>query len=214
MKFMLKMMLVPAGRVPLEISTMSDLDKAMTNVINNKNLTSHEKISLYSRILKKNLTIEENLQGKNSINEILNDNQVKKAEIAEPKIEPTTEIKKDVEEDEDIDLSELFKMEPEIDVKKEIKKKKKKRDDDEIINLRRLFKVEKKKKVLKKNVIKTKPLVNTESIESTLKTPKRIIPWESIPPIRSLRNKPISYLHRYPEDTFTEVGYKSNLIIK
>ena len=126
MKFMLKMMLVPAGRVPLEISTMSDLDKAMTNVINNKNLTSHEKISLYSRILKKNLTIEENLQGKNSINEILNDNQVKKEEIAEPKIEPTTEIKKDVEEDEDIDISELFQMEPEIDVKKEIKKKKKK----------------------------------------------------------------------------------------
>ena len=59
-----KMMLVPAGRVPLEISTLSELDLAMTNVINNKALSNFEKINLYSRILKKNLTLEERLKGK------------------------------------------------------------------------------------------------------------------------------------------------------
>ena len=142
MKFMQKMLLVPAGRVPLEISTMSDLD--LTNVINNKNLTAHEKISQYSRILKKNLTIEENLWGKNSVNEVSNDEHSKNAKQikVEPKIEPIIDVKKEEEkivndENEDIDLSELFKMEPEIDVKKE---KKKKNDDDDIVNLSRLFK--------------------------------------------------------------------------
>ena len=59
MKFARKMMLVPAGRQPLELTTMSDLDTAMTNVINSKNLTTLEKINLYSQILKKNLKIEE-----------------------------------------------------------------------------------------------------------------------------------------------------------
>ena len=213
MKFMQKMLLVPAGRVPLEISTMSDLDKAMTNVINNKNLTAHEKISLYSRILKKNLTIEENLWGKNSVNEVSNDEHSKNAKQikVEPKIEPIIDVKKEEEkivkdENEDIDLSELFKMEPEIDVKKE---KKKKNDDDDIVNLSRLFKekIKQKKKVSsKKKVRKTKSPTPLD-----LKTPKRpLIAWESIPPKMSLRYKPLSYLHRYPEDTFTEVGYNSN----
>ena len=59
MKFARKMMLVPAGRQPLELTTMSDLDTAMTNVINSKNLTTLEKINLYSQILKKNLKVEE-----------------------------------------------------------------------------------------------------------------------------------------------------------
>jgi len=37
MKLAQKMMLIPAGRTPIEYSNLSELDQAMTNVINNKN---------------------------------------------------------------------------------------------------------------------------------------------------------------------------------
>ena len=40
------MMLVPVGRTPLDYANLSELDQAMTNVINNKNLSSLEKINL------------------------------------------------------------------------------------------------------------------------------------------------------------------------
>jgi hypothetical protein len=53
MRLAQKMMLVPAGRVPLEISTLSELDQAMTTVINNNKLSTLEKINLYSKILNK-----------------------------------------------------------------------------------------------------------------------------------------------------------------
>jgi hypothetical protein len=55
MKLAQKMMLIPAGRTPLEYSNMSKLDQAMTNYMNNRNLLSLEKINLYSRLLQKNL---------------------------------------------------------------------------------------------------------------------------------------------------------------
>ena len=41
---------------------MSELDKAMSNVINNNNLSTLEKINLYSQILKRNFKFEENLK--------------------------------------------------------------------------------------------------------------------------------------------------------
>ena len=61
MKLAQKMMLIPAGRTPIEYSNMSELDQAMTNVINNRNLSSLEKINLYSRLLQKNLKMEEKI---------------------------------------------------------------------------------------------------------------------------------------------------------
>jgi hypothetical protein len=65
MRLAQKMMLVPAGRVPLEISALSELDQAMTTVINNNKLSTLEKINLYSKILKKNFVIEARLKNKN-----------------------------------------------------------------------------------------------------------------------------------------------------
>jgi hypothetical protein len=62
MKLAQKMMLIPAGRTPIEYSNMSELDQAMTNVINNRNLSSLEKINLYSRLLQKNLKMEEKIK--------------------------------------------------------------------------------------------------------------------------------------------------------
>jgi hypothetical protein len=41
------------------------LDQAMTTVINNNNLSTLEKINLYSKILKKNFVIEARLKNKN-----------------------------------------------------------------------------------------------------------------------------------------------------
>ena len=38
------MMLIPAGRTPLELSTMSELDQSMSNVVNNKHLSTLEKL--------------------------------------------------------------------------------------------------------------------------------------------------------------------------
>ena len=60
-----KMMIVPAGRVPFEISTLSELDKAMSSVLNNQKLSNLQKINLYSKILNKNLIMEERLNSKN-----------------------------------------------------------------------------------------------------------------------------------------------------
>ncbi len=56
------MMLISAGRTPIEYSNMSELDQAMTNVINNRNLSSLEKINLYSWLLQKNLKMEEKIK--------------------------------------------------------------------------------------------------------------------------------------------------------
>ena len=53
MKLAQKMMLIPAGRTPIEYSNLSELDQAMTNVINNKNLSPLEKINLFSKLLQK-----------------------------------------------------------------------------------------------------------------------------------------------------------------
>jgi hypothetical protein len=65
MKLSQKMMLILAGRVPLEISTVTESDRAMSNVLNNLKLTNLQKINLYGKILKKNLIMEERLKSKN-----------------------------------------------------------------------------------------------------------------------------------------------------
>jgi hypothetical protein len=44
MRLAQKMMLVPAGSVPLEISALSELDQEMTTVINNYKLSTLEKL--------------------------------------------------------------------------------------------------------------------------------------------------------------------------
>jgi hypothetical protein len=59
MKMAQKMMLISAGRTPIEYSNMSEPDQAMKNVINNRNLSSLEKFNLFSRLLQKNLKMEE-----------------------------------------------------------------------------------------------------------------------------------------------------------
>ena len=64
MKLAQKMMLVPAGRPDPEISSLSNLDQAMSNVLNNKNLTNIDKINLYQMILRKNLAVEARLRQK------------------------------------------------------------------------------------------------------------------------------------------------------
>ena len=43
MKLAQKMILVPAGRTPIEVSNLSELDKAMSNVIKNNKLSPLEK---------------------------------------------------------------------------------------------------------------------------------------------------------------------------
>jgi hypothetical protein len=62
MKLPQKMMLIPAGRTPIEYSKMSELDQAMINVINNRNLSSLEEFNLYSRLFPTNLKMEEKIK--------------------------------------------------------------------------------------------------------------------------------------------------------
>ena len=149
-----KMMLVPAGRVPLEISTLSEFDQAMTNVINNKALSNFEKINLYSRILKKNLTLEERLKGK-TIDSL----------AKEPEIPIKKKIKKEIKrkiakiEDTDIDISSLF---------------------DETIE-------------------EKSDIVRTDDIEES---PEAIVVWD---PISRRARKPLSYEHIYPSSTYTDL---------
>ena len=47
---------------PLEIKTMSELDQSMSNVLNNQELSTMEKLNMYSQILSKNLKLEEKLK--------------------------------------------------------------------------------------------------------------------------------------------------------
>ena len=113
MRLAQKMMLVPAGRVPLEISALSELDQAMTTVINNNKLSTLEKINLYSKILKKNFVIEARLKNKNvqSIPTTKESTPVKMEQ--ELKEEPTddSEIRKmdsSNPEEDILDLSQIF----------------------------------------------------------------------------------------------------------
>ena len=59
-----KMMLVPAGRPAPEVSELSALDQAMSNILNNRNISNIEKINLYQKVLRKNLAMENNLNQK------------------------------------------------------------------------------------------------------------------------------------------------------
>jgi len=99
-----KMMLVPAGRVPLEISTLSELDKAMSSVLNNQKLSNLQKINLYSKILNKNLIMEERLKSKN----------VDTQSVPKPENIKNEAIKQEINENElDILNKRILKSDPE-----------------------------------------------------------------------------------------------------
>jgi hypothetical protein len=106
-----KMMFVPAGRVPLEISTLSELDKAMSSVLNNQKLSNLQKINLYSKILNKNLIKEERLKSKNvDTQSVLKPENIKneaiKQEIYENKLDILNKrILKSDPEDENMEFS-------------------------------------------------------------------------------------------------------------
>jgi len=122
MKLAQKMMLIPAGRTPIEYSNMSELDQAMTNVINNRNLSSLEKINLYSRLLQKNLKMEEKIKANETpVPEIPPKEAVAtvKQEPVEPSKPPSKRKEKDYkfvrvkkvkkeEVDKNMDISDLF----------------------------------------------------------------------------------------------------------
>jgi len=109
MKLAQKMMLIPAGRTPLELSTMSELDQSMSNVVNNKHLSTLEKLSIYSQILKKNLKMEEKLKENNTPSKVSEES--KKGETKD-----ITDIK---DENSDDELNNMVLVSP---VKKERKK--------------------------------------------------------------------------------------------
>ena len=57
-----KMMLVPATRPDASIIKMSELDKAMSQVLKNPTLSSSDKMRLYQQILMRNLEIENKIK--------------------------------------------------------------------------------------------------------------------------------------------------------
>ena len=190
MKFAQKMMLVPAGRVPLEVSALSELDQAMTNVINNKSLSPLEKINLYSNILKKNLTIEERLKGKNIQTKLTGTQK----EI--PNIENEIKQENIKNEGEDKEENEVEDM--------EISKN--------LGNLS-IFSPTNYSDIVKK--LNPLPIIKTELVENkTQKDVKSNIqektPFNTSIQKMNLRNKSLSFEHNYPQDTYTGVGHKKN----
>ena len=103
MKLAQKMMLVPLGRTPIEVSAMSELDKAMSNVINNNNLSTLEKINLYSQILKRNFKFEENLKNNQQGYRMRDSKEMEEDKIKE-------EIKEEKEYDINTTLSSVVSM--------------------------------------------------------------------------------------------------------
>ena len=195
MKFAEKMMLVPAGRLPLEVSSLTELDQAMTNVINNKSLSTLEKINLYSRILKKNLLIEERLKGKSA------EARVRETQ-SDIKNEPTIEKM-------DIKIENASTPDLVDEVKTDIKKENDMDINVNDINLRKVLSSPNFTEIVKKNVSLDNPenhrLLDKETTKKSDKTPiNPPINWEKIP--YNLRNKSISYEHIYPQQNYTNVG--------
>ena len=196
MKLAQKMMLVPLGRTPIEVSAMSELDKAMSNVINNNNLSTLEKINLYSQILKRNFKFEENLKNNQQGYRMRDSKEMEEDKIKE-------EIKEEKEDDINTTLSSVVSMDVDdlnknitnettnflSDVKREPEKK-----------------IQKTKKKNKKNFWKLKK----QKKDSTFKTPSNVnLKWENLepkkPPKRNVKKN--LFDHNYPQHTYTNVGY-------
>ena len=90
---------------------MSELDQSMSNVVNNKHLSTLEKLSIYSQILKKNLKMEEKLKENNTPSKVSEESI--KTETKDPEI---TDIK---DENSDDELNNMVLVSP---VKNERKK--------------------------------------------------------------------------------------------
>jgi hypothetical protein len=200
-----KMMLVPAGRVPLEISTLSELDKAMSSVLNNQKLSNLQKINLYSKILNKNLIMEERLKSKNvdtqSVPKPENiKNEAIKQEINENELDLLNKrILKSDPEDENMELSFLANQSYSDILKKKENKAENRIDDIKIT------------KELNQSNKKKTPKSNEKN--QILITPPQQIKWDKLPKAPAnerTRKKIINYEHKYPGTEYTGVGFKNH----
>ena len=185
MKFARKMMLVPAGRQPLELTTMSDLDTAMTNVINSKNLTTLEKINLYSQILKKNLKIEEKFK------------QIQPNVVPESFNVKTETNVEQIKEEEEVDQN-VQKDQEEVYVSPELVPVK--------------LDYASALKSITKSAIKSIPKQTQKALtiksKEIKKTPRQNIKWDSLEdaPKATRIRRVLNFEHKYPKDKYTNVG--------
>ena len=117
MKFSQKMMLVPAGRPAPEISELSALDQAMSNILNNRSISNVEKLNLYKKVLRKNLAMETNLKQKFYQQENLENSNEDLSNLDSSKLDSTKldTSKSNVEDEIDyVDIEEIIKAKPEI----------------------------------------------------------------------------------------------------
>ena len=194
------MMLVPAGRQPLELTTMSELDTAMSNVINNKNLTTLEKINIYSQILKKNLKLEEKFKEKLS-----NIPESSKFQAETNSVSVKEEDESVKKEEENVKEENVIKENQEVFVSPELLP----------VTLDYASAVKSIKSVKSSEPKQTVKSTEAKQIKNFLKktkeikkTPQQNFKWESLedaPKLTRVR-KVLNFDHKYPKDKYTNVG--------
>jgi hypothetical protein len=198
MKFANKMMLVPAGRSEPEFNELNTLDREMANILENKDLTSFEKINLYHQILQKNLAVESRLRQKSQqIKPFKKDDSVEK-DTSDLNLK-TEEFKKeeDTREWDDMDLSNIYKADemetetkstpPKLKLKSPSLSMKKKLD-----HLYKIHQEEDKNKNKKPSVTKRIVKVCTNNDWQS---------YDTYEPYLLRNNKPVKY-SRYPSDLY------------
>lgn len=184
MKLAQKMMLIPAGRTPIEYSNLSELDQAMTNVINNKNLSPLEKINLYSKLLQKNLKMEEKLKAN---------------ENPEGKIEnPTQQVGQIVKKEPDIKEESFSKTKNDMNAVEAKQPSKRKEKDYHYVKVKKPKQKEKDENMDISSIF-NESLTNWESAPPTTKSPS----------YKTRKNK-LNFNFKYPSEDYTNVPFQKN----
>ena len=208
MKLAQKMILVPAGRTPIEVSNLSELDKAMSNVINNNKLSPLEKVNLYSKLLQKNLKMEEKIKANNQqpapppIKE-------EPKEIKEQPIKRQYKYVKVVKEEEETPLK---RRKQETPAKRKQTMNDENNGEEKELNKRKqtMAKVSinnnKEEELDKRKQTKAKVHINNDEEEELAEMLDTAFSWETPQNLNTKRGTgKLNYNFKYPDDTYTDV---------
>ena len=208
MKLAQKMILVPAGRTPIEVSNLSELDKAMSNVINNNKLSPLEKVNLYSKLLQKNLKMEEKIKANNQqpapppIKE-------EPKEIKEQPIKRQYKYVKVVKEEEETPLK---RRKQETPAKRKQTMNDENNGEEKELDKRKqtMAKVSinnnKEEELDKRKQTKAKVHINNDEEEELAEMLDTAFSWETPQNLNTKRGTgKLNYNFKYPDDTYTDV---------
>ena len=208
MKLAQKMILVPAGRTPIEVSNLSELDKAMSNVINNNKLSPLEKVNLYSKLLQKNLKMEEKIKANNQqpapppIKE-------ESKEIKEQPIKRQYKYVKVVKEEEETPLKRRKQETPakrKQTMNDENNGEEKELDKPKQTMAKVSINNNKEEELDKRKQTKAKVHINNDEEEELAEMLDTAFSWETPQNLNTKRGTgKLNYNFKYPDDTYTDV---------